>query len=118
MIALLCPKEGWYVAAGPGLRSYGSNLSQTNQNIRESRKVVKKVDNKIDQIKMAIDAVDKIEEKADEFRDTIVKQKLVLKLMDKAGPLKFLAKIATKLLNSVEKVTEKVRDKAKALAKK
>ncbi len=106
------------MAAGPGLRNYGSNLSQTNQNIRESRKVVKKVDNKIDQIKMAIDAVDKIEEKADEFRDTIVKQKLVLKLMDKAGPLKFLAKIATKLLNSVERVTEKVRDKAKALAKK
>lgn len=106
------------MAAGPGLRSYVGNLTQTNQNVRESRKTVKKVDKKIDQIKMAIDAVDKIEEKADEFRDTIAKQKLVLKLMDKAGPLKFLAKIATKLLTSVEKVTEKVRDKAKALAKK
>jgi Ca2+-binding RTX toxin-like protein len=106
------------MSAGPELRSYESNLTQSNKNVREIRSLVSDIDGKIDKVEMAIDAVDAVERKADEFSGTIAKLKLTLKLMDKAGPLKFLAKLATKVLDGVQNVTDKVRDKAKALAKK
>ncbi|MEZ5634469.1 hypothetical protein [Nitrosomonas sp.] len=106
------------MSAGPELRSYGSNLTQANSNVRDIRGLIEDVDEKIDRVEMAIDAVDAVERKADEFSDTISKLKLNLKLMDKAGPLKFLAKVANKVLDSVQNVTNKVRDKAKQLAKK
>lgn len=106
------------MSAGPELRSYGSNLTQSNKNIGEIRTLIAAIDDKIDKVEMAIDAVDAIQEKADEFSSTISKLKLNLKLMDKAGPLKFLAKVATQVLDSVQDVTRKVRDKAKELAKK
>ena len=106
------------MSAGPELRSYGSSLTQSNKNVREIRTLVSDIDDKIDKVEMAIDAVDAVERKADEFSGTIAKLKLTLKLMDKAGPLKFLAKLATKVLDGVQNVTNKVRDKAKTLAKK
>ncbi|SER31878.1 Ca2+-binding protein, RTX toxin-related [Nitrosomonas sp. Nm51] len=106
------------MSAGPELRSYSSNLTQANSNVRDIRGLIEDVDEKIDRVEMAIDAVDAVENKADEFSDTIAKLKLNLKLMDKAGPLKFLAKVAGKVLDSVQNVTNKVRDKAKQLAKK
>lgn len=106
------------MSAGPELRSYSSNLAQANGNVRDIRGLINGVDKKIDRVEMAIDAVDAVERKADEFRDTVAKLKLNLKLMDKAGPLKFLAKVADKVLDSVENVTNKVRGKAKQLAKK
>ncbi|MDR4518574.1 MAG: hypothetical protein MRK00_14485 [Nitrosomonas sp.] len=106
------------MSAGPELRSYGSNLQQANNNVHDIRVLIEDIDDKIDKVEMAIDAVDAIERKADEFSNTISKQKLVLKLMDKAGPLKVLAKVADKVLDAVQNVTNKVRDKAKQLAKK
>jgi Ca2+-binding RTX toxin-like protein len=106
------------MSAGPELRSYGSNLTQSNRNVGEIRTLIADIDDKIDQVEMAIDAVDAIQDKANEFSSTISKLKLNLKLMDKAGPLKFLAKVATKVLDGVQDVTRKVRDKAKELAKK
>lgn len=106
------------MSAGPELRSYSSNLTQANTNVRDIRGLIDNIDEKIDRVEMAIDAVDAVESKADEFSDTISKLKLNLKLMDKAGPLKFLAKVAGKVLDSVQNVTNKVRDKAKQLAKK
>jgi len=54
---------------------------------------------------MAIDAVDAIQDKVNEFSNTISKLKLNLKLMDKVGPLKFLAKVVTKVLDGVQDVT-------------
>ncbi len=106
------------MSAGPQLRSYGSNLTQTNRNVGDIRTLISDIDDKIDRVEMAIDAVDAIQDKANEFSNTISKLKLNLKLMDKAGPLKFLAKVATKVLDGVQDVTRKVRDKAKELAKK
>lgn len=106
------------MSAGPELRSYGSNLTQSNRNVGEIRTLISDIDDKIDKVEMAIDAVDAIQDKANEFSNTISKLKLNLKLMDKAGPLKFLAKVATKVLDGVQDVTRKVRDKAKELAKK
>lgn len=106
------------MSAGPQLRSYGSNLTQSNRNVGEIRTLISDIDDKIGKVEMAIDAVDAIQDKANEFSNTISKLKLNLKLMDKAGPLKFLAKVATKVLDGVQDVTRKVRDKAKALAKK
>ena len=106
------------MSAGPQLRSYGSNLTQSNRNVGEIRTLISDIDDKIDKVEMAIDAVDAIQDKANEFSNTISKLKLNLKLMDKAGPLKFLAKVATKVLDGVQDVTRKVRDKAKELAKK
>ena len=106
------------MSAGPELRSYGSNLTQTNNNVHELRGLIANIDDKIDKVEMAIDAIDAVQEKADEFSNTISKQKLVLKLMDKAGPLKVLAKVADKILDAVQNVSNKVRDKAKQLAKK
>lgn len=106
------------MSAGPELRSYGSNLTQSNRNVGEIRSLIADIDEKIDRVEMAIDAVDAVQDKANEFSNTISKLKLSLKLMDKTGPLKFLAKAATKVLDSVQDVTKKVRDKAKELAKK
>lgn len=106
------------MSAGPQLRSYGSNLTQSNRNVGEIRTLISDIDDKIGKVEMAIDAVDAIQDKANEFSNTISKLKLNLKLMDKAGPLKFLAKVATKVLDGVQDVTRKVRDKAKTLAKK
>lgn len=106
------------MSAGPELREYGNNLKQANTNVGDIRKLVADIDNKIDRVEMAIDAVDAVQRKADEFSDTISKLKLTLKLMDKTGPLKFLAKVGTKVLDSVQNVTKKVRDKAKELARK
>lgn len=106
------------MSAGPQLRSYGSNLTQSNRNVGEIRTLISDIDDKIGKVEMAIDAVDAIQDKANEFSNTISKLKLNLKLMDKAGPLKFLAKVATKVLDGVQDVTRKVRDKTKTLAKK
>ncbi len=106
------------MAAGPELRDFGSNLTQTNRNVGELRDLISDIDNKIDRVELAIDAVDAVENKADEFSNTISKLKLTLKLMDKTGPLKFIAKIGTKVLDAVQNVTDKVREKAEELAKK
>ncbi len=106
------------MSAGPELRSYSSNLTQSNNNVGDIRGLIENINEKIDRVEMAIDAVDAVEDKADEFSDTISKLKLNLKLMSKAGPLKLLAKAADKVLNGVQNVTNKVRDKAKQLAKK
>ncbi len=106
------------MSAGPGLRDYGSNLTETNKNVREVRSLIANVDDKIEKVELAIDAVDAVERKADEFSGTLSKLKLTLKLMDKAGPLKFIAKVGIKILDAVQNVTNKVRKKAEQLAKK
>ncbi len=106
------------MAAGSEIRSYSSNLDRTHRNIGEVRGVIEDIDDKIDKMQMAIKAVDAVEDKADEFSKTIDHQKLILKLMEKAGSLKIFAKIAIRVLDSVQNVTEKVRDKAHDLAKK
>ncbi|UCE30346.1 MAG: FAD-dependent oxidoreductase, partial [Burkholderiales bacterium] len=104
------------MAAGPELQSYGANLNQTNGNVREVRGVLADIDDAIDKIELAIDAVDAVEDKADEFGDRIGKLKLTLKLMDKAGPLKLVAKLGAEILDRLQKVAREVEAKAHALA--
>jgi Ca2+-binding RTX toxin-like protein len=104
------------MAAGPQLRNYQINLVQAQTNVKEVRSVVGSIDKAIDVVELAIDAVDAIEDAADRFGDKISSMKLALKLMDKAGPLKALAKVATTILDRVENVAKQVEKKAHDLA--
>ncbi len=106
------------MAAGPQLRAYGANLTQTGRNVHEVRAVVQSVRQQIDHIEMVIDAIDVIEQRADEFGDTVAKLKLALKLMDKTGPLKLVAKAGMAVLDGVQRVAQAIEDKADQLARK
>ncbi|MBP8310113.1 MAG: hypothetical protein KAY46_22755, partial [Burkholderiaceae bacterium] len=106
------------MAAGPQLRAYGANLTQTGRNVHEVRAVVQSVRQQIDHIEMIIDAIDVIEQRADEFGDTVAKLKLALKLMDKTGPLKLVAKAGMAVLDGVQRVAQAIEDKADQLARK
>jgi len=97
---------------GPELVALGINLQQTDRNLKEVRSFIKDLQDKIKAVGRAVDTVDTIEDTADSFGNTVSKLQLTLKLMDKAGPLKVLAKIGADILLSVERVAKRVEDKA------
>jgi Ca2+-binding RTX toxin-like protein len=105
------------MAAGPGLRAYTANLLQAERNVSEVRGVIDDIGDGIDAVQLAIKAVDVVEQRADAFGKTISKMQLSLKLMDKAGPLKALAKVGLNILDAVKDVAQEVENKAHALAR-
>jgi len=105
------------MAAGPELRSYASNLATTDRNIQKVRDTIEDVRDAIKVVNMAIDAVDAIAEEAHDFRSDIAKMQQALKLMDKAGPLKALARVADRVLDQLASVAAKVEREALDLAR-
>lgn len=106
------------MAAGPELRTYARNLDQAARNVSEVKDVVEAMGQAVDVLQLSIRAVDAIQEEADDFGKLIRNMQRTLDLMDKAGPLKPLARAAERVLDRVHDVAQQIERQAERLARK
>ncbi|WP_238368632.1 LamG-like jellyroll fold domain-containing protein [Mesobacterium pallidum] len=104
-------------AAG-NIVDYHDGLTEIVDNIQDIRDRAGGVVDDLSVVRRALDKVASIRAEVSAFGDDVDKLQLVFKLMDKAGPLKGIAKVGTQMLKRIEDVTDQVEAKIDAVAKK
>ena len=103
------------MAAGQELLDYRTNLNHTRANVRDLRQ---EVDNMLDAVEIAqqaLEAAGYVENQANDFLSTIRSMQFSLKVMEKVGPMKAVAKVMDGVLDRLETATIRIRDKAREL---
>lgn len=96
--------------ATQNLQDYTNALNQSGANIQELQSGVGDLHDKLDIIDTAVSKIKALQSQMNEFRSDISDIKIVLRIMDKAGPLKIPAKVGYTIVNKVDSVV-KVLDK-------
>ncbi|MEY8843210.1 hypothetical protein AB9K41_29605, partial [Cribrihabitans sp. XS_ASV171] len=103
------------MAAGPELLDYRSNLTHTRSNVRDLRGEVEGMLDAVETAQEALEAAGYVEEQANDFLRTIRSMQFSLKVLEKAGPMKVVAKVMDSVLDRLESATIRVRDKAREI---
>ncbi|MEM9641155.1 MAG: hypothetical protein AAGA19_06610 [Pseudomonadota bacterium] len=103
--------------AGPELIDFESNLETARNTVRELQGDVENVRDKVREARQALESVERVEKDADTIGDKIAKMKLTLKVIDKVGPLKVVAKALNFALDKAKDAADKFESTARDLRK-
>ena len=97
---------------GDDLKQFSTNLNHTRSNVKDLRGKVDTMGDAVNTARQALEYAGKVEKQSDDFLDTLKSAKFSLKVMEKSGPMKLVAKGLDKVLDKLEDVTRHIRDKA------
>ncbi|MEO0830006.1 MAG: hypothetical protein AAFY03_06055, partial [Pseudomonadota bacterium] len=104
--------------AGPGIIEYNDNLETAQDNLERVDTLLDNGVAKAQQVERLLETFAKIEDKADDIADTIASLETAVRLLEKVGPLKIVAKGLKRALDKMEETVRKVEKKADELDKK
>lgn len=103
---------------GSELEDFEQNLATTRANAKDLRDKAATVEKVVKSAKFAVKQIDEVEQAADSFLSSIKSMRFALKVAEKAGPLKVVAKALDAVLDSLEEVATHVTYRAGQLAQK
>ncbi|WP_417605399.1 calcium-binding protein [Primorskyibacter flagellatus] len=103
------------MAAGQGLLDYRTNLNHTRSNVTDLRDEVENMLDAVEIAQEALEAAGYVEDQATDFLRTIRSMQFSLKVLEKVGPMKVVAKVMDGVLDRLETATIRIRDKARDL---
>lgn len=106
------------MATGDQLKLFNRNLGTTWGNVRDLRHKAETMEDIVKEAKQALLLPRQVEKQSAEFLNTIKSMRFSIKVVEKVGPLKIAAKAVNRVLDKLEDVTKKVRDKARELDQK
>ena len=101
--------------AGAPLVDFKANLTHTRSNLRDLRGEVGNLETLVNGAQQALQTPARIESQATEFISTVRSMKFSLKVLEKVGPLKIVAKAVNNVLDELEDVAVRIRTKASDL---
>jgi Ca2+-binding RTX toxin-like protein len=103
---------------GHELRDLEANLGTTRSNVADLRGRIETVSDAVDTAKQALELPGKVEQQAGDFIATIKSAKFSLKIAEKVGPMKVVAKALDTVLDRLESVAGRLRADARELDRK
>ena len=104
------------MAAGAELVEFKDNLRETRINVRDLRREVSDMEDLVELAQDALEAPRDVQREASEFLSTIRALQFNLKVTEKVGPLKAVSKVFEVVLDRLETVSIRIRDKADEIA--
>ncbi|MEL6915463.1 MAG: hypothetical protein AAFP13_13265 [Pseudomonadota bacterium] len=117
-MTLVTPLPNGDTTTGREIEDFGENLDETQANVEDLREKTGNVKTVVESTRWALEQVEEVKDQATEFLATIKSMQFALKLSGKVGPLKLPSKFVGQVLERLEDVAARVRDKAKSLDKK
>lgn len=109
---------GGLFAPGDDLADFHANLTRTRANLGDLRDELSNAEAAVAKARQALELPGQIDDQATKFLASVKSAKFSLKIADKVGPLKIVAKALDKALTSVESVATRIRDKAREIDRK
>ncbi|WP_317624732.1 calcium-binding protein [Rhodalgimonas zhirmunskyi] len=106
------------MATGDDLKTFRTNLAHTYSNANDLRGKVDAMGDAVDKARQALEYPEKVEDQAAEFMKTVKSMKFSLKVVEKVGPMKVVAKVVKKVLDELEDVADRIRQDARDLKEK
>jgi hypothetical protein len=107
-----------YPAPGDDLADFHANLTRTRLNLVDLQDELSNAEDAVSYAKQALELPGQIEAQATKFLASVKSAKFSLKIADKVGPLKVVAKALDVALSRVESISTSIRDKAREIDRK
>ena len=104
------------MVAGAELVEFKDNLRETRINVRDLRREVSDMEDLVELAQDALEAPRDVQREASEFLSTLRALQFNLKVTEKVGPLKAVSKVFDVVLDRLETVSIRIRDKADEIA--
>lgn len=100
------------MTAGPELIDFRQNLSETRTNMRDFRGELRNLERLVNEAQQALETPKRIADQAGEFIKTVNSMKFSLKVLEKVGPLKVVARVLEDVLDELGDTARSIRNKA------